>query len=325
MSNLAVGSSLHKPTPKDKGQSVLEIHGFSSIETIGHGSYATVKSANSAKHNCKVAIKIVSKRKAPDDYLTKFLPREVQVVKLLKHPNLVCFLQSIETTSRVYLIMELAESGDLLDYIKGHGAIPEAQTGIWFHHLVDGMEYCHQHGIVHRDLKCENLLLSKNNVLKISDFGFARGNMKPKENGQVILSETYCGSYAYAPPEILRGIPYDPMLGDVWSMGVILFTMMFGRLPYDDTNHKTLLSQVQRPPSFPSNKSVAQDFKDIICKLLISPKRRLHIRNIYDEQWYNRVDPARQKIRRVAAGNKQQASTTAAESSAAAADNKITV
>ncbi|XP_071505434.1 testis-specific serine/threonine-protein kinase 4-like [Diadema antillarum] len=276
---------------KDKGQSVLETHGFSVLENIGHGSYASVKSAFSNKHKCKVAIKVVSKRKAPEDYLIKFLPREIQVVKLLKHPNLICFLQSIETTSRVYLIMEIADNGDLLDFIKNNGAVPETQAGTWFHQLVDGMDYCHNLGVVHRDLKCENVLLNKNNVLKITDFGFARSKMKPPEPGRTILSETYCGSYAYAPPEILRGIPYCPMLGDIWSMGVILYTMMFGRLPYDDTNHKVLLNQVQRPPGFPSNKAVHSDCKDLICRILSPAKRRINMEEIQQESWFRRVSP----------------------------------
>lgn len=276
---------------KDKGHSVLESHGFNVQETVGHGSYAAVKCAYSTKHKCKVAIKVVSKKKAPEDYLIKFLPREIQVVKILKHPNLICFLQSIETTSRVYLIMELADNGDLLDYIKANGAGPEEQTGLWFHQLVDGMDYCHNLGVVHRDLKCENLLLNKHNMLKITDFGFARSKMKPAEPGRTILSETYCGSYAYAPPEILKGIPYCPMLGDIWSMGVILYTMLYGRLPYDDTNHKVLLNQVQKPPGFPTSKVVHSDCKDLMCRILSPAKRRINMEEIQHNAWYIRTTP----------------------------------
>ena len=280
---------------KDKAMSVLEQHGLNVGQTIGQGSYATVKSAFSTRHKCKVAIKIVSKKKAPEDYLHKFLPREINVVKVLRHPNLVCFLQSIETTSRVYLVMEIADNGDLLDYIKTNGSVAEPQAGIWWHQFVDGMEYCHSLGVVHRDLKCENLLLNKNNVLKITDFGFARGNMKHPEPGRVVLSETYCGSYAYAPPEILRGIPYDPMLGDIWSMGIVLYTMVTGRLPYDDTNHKVLLQQVQKPPGFPSSKKIPQDCKDLICRILQLAKRRINMAEIRETEWFLRVAPAKKK------------------------------
>lgn len=94
---------------------------------------------------------------------------------------------------------------------------------------------------VYRDIKCENLLMDASYNIKISDFGFARGNMLPKNGGSPILSETFCGSYAYASPEILRGIPYQPQLSDVWSMGVVLYATVFGRLPFDDTNYNQLL------------------------------------------------------------------------------------
>lgn len=91
-----------------------------------------------------------------------------------------------------------------------------------------------------RDIKCENMLMDNGWNIKLSDFGFARGEMKQK-NGQPILSETFCGSYAYASPEILRGIPYQPQYADIWSMGVVLFAMVFGRLPFDDSNYKELI------------------------------------------------------------------------------------
>ena len=219
-------------TPAGRGPkgTVLEVHGYKVGKTLGYGSYAVVKAAVSERHGCKVAIKIVSKKRAPKDYIYKFLPREIEVVKHLKHPNLVTFYQSIETNNRVYLIMEMATNGDLLDVIKKYKKVQENQAGLWFMHLLEGLDHMHSQGIVHRDLKCENVLLDCNNNLKITDFGFARPHMLPLD-GKPVLSETFCGSYAYAAPEILTGTPYEPQKSDIWSMGVILFTMVYSDFP----------------------------------------------------------------------------------------------
>ena len=220
------GIAPSKSQPAAGKQTVLEMHGYRVGVSLGSGSYATVKAAYSQKHRCKVAIKIISKRKAPQDYLAKFLPREIDVVKLLKHPNLVVFLQSIETNNRVYLVMEQVTNGDLLDMIRQRKYVKEQQAGQWINQMMDGVEYCHKKGVVHRDLKCENVLLDDNFTIKVTDFGFAKSGMHPKSNGEPVLSETYCGSYAYAPPEILTGTPYEAQGADVWSMGVILFVMV---------------------------------------------------------------------------------------------------
>lgn len=117
------------PVPGSDKQSVLEAYGYQVSHTVGNGSYAVVKASYSTKYKCKVAIKIVQKNKAPRDYIEKFLPREIELIKVLRHPNLVCFLQSIETTNRVYLIMELAEGGDLLDVMNRQRYVKEPQAG----------------------------------------------------------------------------------------------------------------------------------------------------------------------------------------------------
>ena len=223
----------------DVKQTILEQHGYSITKSIGHGSYATVKQAYSTKHLTNVAIKIISKRRAPPDYLQKFLPRELDVVKLLKHPNLVIFLQSIETNTRVYIVMEEAGGGCLLETIRKNKRLSEKMAGYFFKQLCDGIEYCHSRGVVHRDLKCENLLLDLHGNLKIIDFGFARSDMAPTADGKYKRSETYCGSYAYAAPEILMGMAYIPQKADIWSMGVILYVMV-GSLCHDNYATKLL-------------------------------------------------------------------------------------
>ncbi|XP_053614958.1 testis-specific serine/threonine-protein kinase 4-like isoform X3 [Plodia interpunctella] len=229
-------------TKPDRKLTVLETHGYVLGRTIGSGSYATVKVATSERHNCQVAVKIISKFQAPGDYLKKFLPREIEVVKGLKHENLIRFLQAIETT--------------------------------------------------HRDIKCENLLMDHGLNIKLSDFGFARGHMKPK-NGVYSLSETFCGSYAYASPEILKGVPYRPQDSDIWSMGVVLYAIVYGRLPFDDTNYTQLLKQVQNKVSFPREPKVSTECRKLITRILAPLKVRLKIPQILADPWLNPNQPSK--------------------------------
>nr|XP_018906182.1 PREDICTED: testis-specific serine/threonine-protein kinase 4-like [Bemisia tabaci] len=273
----------------ERKATVLENHGYSLGKTIGTGSYATVKVANSERHKTHVAVKIVSKFQAPPDYLKKFLPREIEVVKGLKHQHLIRFLQAIETTHRVYIIMEYAEKGSLLDIIRRDCYIDEPRGKLWFRQLVDAVEYCHEKGVVHRDIKCENLLMDRDYNIKLSDFGFARGSMKPK-SGIPIMSETFCGSYAYASPEILRGIPYQPQLSDIWSMGVVLYATVYGRLPFDDSNYSQLLKQVQSKVTFPKEPKISTRCRTLILQILAPVKQRIRLAGIKNDPWLTEVD-----------------------------------
>lgn len=270
----------------DRKSTVLESHGYTVGKIIGTGSYATVKLARSSRHGTDVAIKIVSKMQAPQDYLKKFLPREIEVVKGLKHANLIRFLQAIETTHRVYIIMEYAENGSLFDIIRGQGYIDETRARHWFTQLLNALQYCHERGVVHRDIKCENLLLDSGYNIKLSDFGFARAHMRCRSNlADNTLSETFCGSYAYASPEILQGIPYAPHMSDIWSMGVVLFAMVYGRLPFDDSSVNELLKQVQEEVTFPKLPEVSTACRNLITNILSAVEKRPRLRSIADHPW----------------------------------------
>ena len=221
-----IGSSSGRSSRANKTYQLLESQGIIVGKTMGSGSYATVKSAYDVNRKHKVAVKIINKKKAFEEYLNKFLPREIDAMRNIgKHANLVTFYQIIETTNSYFFVMELADGGDLLEAIKANETVKETQAGKWFVQLHDGLCHLHRQGFVHRDIKCENILLDRENNIKVTDFGFAKKIARNK-NGGPLLSETYCGSYAYAPPEILKGIAYDPCLSEIWSMGVVLFTMV---------------------------------------------------------------------------------------------------
>lgn len=137
--------------------------------------------------------------------------------------------------------MRYSENGDLLGYVLKNGCVSENQSRVWTRQLALGLQYLHELEITHRDIKCENVLLTANYNVKLSDFGFARFCVD--DNDEPILSETYCGSMSYAAPEILRGKPYLPKPSDLWSLGVVLFVMLNKSMPFDDTRMRKLYEQ----------------------------------------------------------------------------------
>ena len=287
--NKPQSSTGKKETPQSNTVgSVLSTYGYMVGETLGEGSYAVVKAAYSKKLRRQTAIKIVTKKKAPVDYLRKFLPREIQVMKHMDHPNIVGLHEAVETSLRIYLILDFAQGGDLLDYIKNNrGPLGETESRRFFQQLVEGIEYIHERGVVHRDLKCENILLSNDKRVMISDFGFARVQPIQPETNKRLLSSTFCGSYAYAPPEILRGIAYDGARADIWSLGVVLYTMLCACLPFDDTNLKALFKQVAQPIVFHKDRPVSDEAKDLLRRMMCyDVSRRIAITEIKTHPWF---------------------------------------
>ncbi|XP_075158191.1 testis-specific serine/threonine-protein kinase 4 isoform X1 [Haematobia irritans] len=267
-----------------KPKSILEERGIIVGKTIGTGNYGKVKMGYSEEYGKRVAIKIISKVKAPTEYTQKFLPREIEAVKGLHHENLITFYQSIETSHRVYLIMQVAENGTLLDYVRDKKYLDESQSRNLFRQLISVIEYIHSKGVVHRDIKCENLLLDENFNLKLIDFGFARKDTRTSD-AQTILSKTFCGSYAYASPEILKGVAYDPFLSDIWACGVVCYAMVFGRLPYDGSNVHVLLKRINASLVFPKVPTVSDECKRLILHILAPVKIRYSLVQIKEDSW----------------------------------------
>lgn len=147
----------------------------------------------------------------------------------------------------------------------------------------------------------ENLLLDKRENVKISDFGFAKmvppnqpvrsSSSYRQVNCFSHLSQTYCGSFAYACPEILLGLPYNPFLSDTWSMGVILYTLVVARLPFDDTNLKKLLKETQKEVSFPQNQAISQECKSLVLHMLCQAAKRATILDILKDPWVIKFQP----------------------------------
>lgn len=218
----------------------LASRGYIVKETLGCGSYSKVKLAMdlTGKANL-VAIKIVDTGRAPRDYQSKFMPRELAIWPTLRHRHLCALHESFSDRQRVYMVGEYASRGDMLHHIQQCGVLEERQARQWLRQTMDAVHYMHQSGLAHRDLKLENLLLDDGWNIKLCDFGFAKALGRN-------LSQTYCGSKSYAAPEILRGQPYDPVKADVWAMGVILYIMVTGKMPFDEGKpNKQLLEEMR--------------------------------------------------------------------------------
>ncbi|KAM7374869.1 hypothetical protein PAMP_007503 [Pampus punctatissimus] len=201
------------------------------LKTIGKGNFAKVKLARHILTGKEVAIKIIDKTQLNPTSLQKLF-REVRIMKGLNHPNIVQLFEVIETDKTLYLIMEYASGGEVFDYLVSHGRMKEVEARAKFRQIVSAVHYCHTKNIVHRDLKAENLLLDADANIKIADFGFSNeftlGNKL----------DTFCGSPPYAAPELFQGKKYDGPEVDVWSLGVILYTLVSGSLPFDGQNLK---------------------------------------------------------------------------------------
>jgi len=284
---------------------------------LGTGAYAKVKLAYvtnaklekdkrladelKEKGTNKVAIKIISRKSAPKEYINKFMPREIETLHATyRFPNVIQLYETFRTESRVYLVMEYASKGDLLEHINSRSnktpGIGETKSKVFFKQLVAGVQHCHRRNVVHRDLKCENILLDEEGeVIKISDFGFATRFPTNKQK----LLETFCGSYAYAAPEILQAEKYDGKIADIWSLGVVLFAMINGRLPYNDRDIRTLIEQTKTKPRFSSRVNVTAECQDLVCKILTpNSTKRAGLQDILRHPWMSSDVSPEDKISR---------------------------
>uniref|UniRef100_A0A8C8FZI7 non-specific serine/threonine protein kinase n=1 Tax=Oncorhynchus tshawytscha TaxID=74940 RepID=A0A8C8FZI7_ONCTS len=259
--------------------------GYYEIErTIGKGNFAVVKLATHIITKAKVAIKIVDKTQLDDENLKKIF-REVQIMKMLRHPHIIRLYQVMETERMIYLVTEYASGGEIFDHLVAHGRMAEKDARRKFKQIVAAVHFCHCRNIVHRDLKAENLLLDHNLNIKIADFGFS--NLFSR--GQLL--KTWCGSPPYAAPELFEGKEYDGPKVDIWSLGVVLYVLVCGALPFDGSTLQNLRARVLsgkfRIPFFMST-----DCEYLIRHMLVlEPSRRLSMEQICKNKWMKQGDP----------------------------------
>ncbi|XP_051500887.1 MAP/microtubule affinity-regulating kinase 3 isoform X4 [Myxocyprinus asiaticus] len=250
------------------------------LKTIGKGNFAKVKLGRHILTGREVAIKIIDKTQLNPTSLQKLF-REVRIMKILNHPNIVKLFEVIETEKTLYLVMEYASGGEVFDYLVAHGRMKEKEARAKFRQIVSAVQYCHQKHIVHRDLKAENLLLDADMNIKIADFGFSNeftiGNKL----------DTFCGSPPYAAPELFQGKKYDGPEVDVWSLGVILYTLVSGSLPFDGQNLKELRERVLRG-KYRIPFYMSTDCENLLKRFLVlNPVKRGTLEQIMKDRWIN--------------------------------------
>lgn len=250
---------------------------------LGEGSFAKVKEGLHTLTGQKVAIKVIDKKKAKEDaYVSKNMRREGKLLQMIIHPNIIQLYELMETENSYYLVTELCEGGDLMDYICARKYLSEVCTRKFIRQIISAVDYLHRIGILHRDLKIENLLLDKNLNIKLIDFGLS--NYTKSE-----LCITQCGSPAYAAPELLAHKKYGSKV-DVWSIGVNMYAMLTGNLPFtvEPFNIKSLYNKMMKNEMNAIPEHLSKNGEDLLRKLLNpDPARRISLKEAMEHSWLN--------------------------------------
>ncbi|XP_056595786.1 NUAK family SNF1-like kinase 1 [Triplophysa dalaica] len=255
-------------------------HRYELLETLGRGTYGKVKKAIERHSGREVAIKSIRKEKIKDEQDMVHIRREIEIMSSLRHPHIISIYEVFENKDKIVIVMEYASKGELYDYISERRRLTERETRHFFRQIVSAVHYCHKNGVVHRDLKLENVLLDENCNIKIADFGLS--NMYHKDK----LLQTFCGSPLYASPEIVNGRPYCGPEVDSWALGVLLYTLVYGSMPFDGGDHKNLIRQISNGEyREPTQSSDARGL--IRWMLMVNPERRATVEDIANHWWVN--------------------------------------
>ncbi|XP_059637771.1 CBL-interacting serine/threonine-protein kinase 6-like [Cornus florida] len=271
---------------KYQGQSLL--HGKYELgRLLGHGTFAKVYHARNLQSGKNVAMKVVGKEKVIKVGMTEQVKREISVMKMVKHPNIVELHEVMASKSRIYFAMEFVRGGELFAKIA-KGRLREEVARNYFQQLISAVDFCHSRGVYHRDLKPENLLLDDEGNLKVTDFGLSAFAEHLKQDG---LLHTTCGTPAYVAPEVIGKKGYDGAKADIWSCGVILYVLLAGFLPFQDDNIVSMYRKIYKgdfkcPPWFSS------ESRRLITKLLDpNPNTRISIAKIMGSSWFKKSIP----------------------------------
>lgn len=261
--------------------------------TLGEGAFGKVKYAINTETNEAVAIKILDKERIQTRNMGPQIKKEISIMKMINHHYVVAVKDVFATNAKIFIVLEFIGGGELFDKISNEGKVSEDKARFYFGQLLEGLEHCHNSGICHRDLKPENLLLDVDGNLKISDFGFSTLNIGDADgdgNARAELLHTTCGTPNYVAPEVLGKDGYDGKKADIWSMGVILYVMLAGYLPFDEGTMVALFAKIKKADyTFPD--WFSPEAKDMLKRILVTdPSQRYKLSDIKNHPWYKKFE-----------------------------------
>lgn len=265
---------------ENKGTILLQRYEIGKI--LGQGTFAKVHHARNLKTGMSVAIKIIDKKKILKVGMIEQIKREISVMRMVRHPNVVELYEVLATKTKIYFVMEYVKGGELFNKVK-KGKLKEDAARKYFQQLISAVDYCHSRGVFHRDLKPENLLLDENGNLKVSDFGLSALAASKHQDG---LLHTTCGTPAYVAPEIINRRGYDGAKADIWSCGVVLYVLLAGYLPFHDSNLIEMYRKIGKADyKFPN--WFAPEVRRLLTKILDpNPSTRISIAKIMENPWF---------------------------------------
>ncbi|MBA0746293.1 hypothetical protein Gogos_008827 [Gossypium gossypioides] len=281
---------------ENKGKVLMHKYEFGRL--LGQGNFAKVYYARNIKTSQSVAVKVIDKEKVLKVGMMDQTKREISVMSLVKHPNILELYEVMASKNKIYFVMEYAKGGELFKKVS-KGKLREDMARKYFQQLISAVDFCHSRGVYHRDLKPENLLLDENGILKVSDFGLSALAESKHQDG---LLHTSCGTPAYVAPEVINRKGYDGAKADIWSCGVILYVMLAGYLPFHDSNLIAIYRKISKAEyKFPN--WFSPEVTKLLSRILNpNPKARISIAKIMTNPWFRKgfnSKPIQSKVEKV--------------------------
>lgn len=280
--------TLKKDYAKHKEIPETTMDNYKFVRMIGKGAFGKVSLGIHKLTGKYVAIKTIDKEHLKDDFSKRKVLREIYILKKIRHVNVIRLLEVFESPKQVLMVMEYAGGGDLLHYVKQKKRLTEAEAKPIFKQIVYALAHIHSRNVLHRDIKLDNILLDNDGAVKICDFGVSKIIDKHK------IINDQCGTPAYIAPEIINNLGYKGFYVDHWSLGILLYAMLCGTVPFKAPNMKELHELIKEGEfEYPKEleNTLSEEAKSMIGGLLkLAPRERLSIPEILQHPWLAQDD-----------------------------------